>query len=273
LAGGRYFEHEYAAQTGVSGDVAVSDFLTTLAQNALGLATTVQPRLASRFENNISEEAGEIETMTSRPTLVENSSPQMQVPQFIHHEEQRDTLPLQQQDRVLHEPTSERMLTHETTHEVTRELEAPRLVSPITQTQVINNVSVVKPSLTRKPEIPRLELPTLHELREKENLHHSSTLERSSKTTETLVKENRVSVIEQELVKPQFPETPLLRLAPTPTLFKPEVTPAQVPTPTVQVTIGRLEIRTPPQQKTVQQPSRPTGVMSLEEYRSKRGLQ
>jgi hypothetical protein len=241
----------------------MSDFLTTLAQTTLGAATTVQPRLASRFENVASEGVSEVETTHSSRT--ETPQPAKPVPQFSRQYEEKNTNT--QRENSFH-PTSPLQVTHE----VIRETQSPLLIAP-TQARVLPNH--LPPRDVEPLGDAKLEHHTVtHELREKETVQHlySQLVKQcSEKMTETLTKEKLLPVVQQESVRLELPEMPILQPPPTPALFKPETSAVQTQR-AVQVTIGRLEIRTPPQQKTVQQSKKVTGVMSLEEYRSKRGL-
>ncbi len=231
----------------------MSDFLTTLAQTALGSATVVQPRLASRFESS-SAGINEIEvTADSRPAHAQQHSPEIQAPLIKQGKEQKEIPQIISKAEPLEQATFEK----------SRDVDSPLSVAPVETRVITNNLALARESQNLTP--TKTEQQTVYEPREKETIHLHST--------ETVAKEKLLPVIQQEMVNLEFPETPMLQAAPTPALFKPEVPPTQTSTATVQVTIGRLEIRTPPQQKTLQATKKPTGVMSLEEYRSKRGLQ
>jgi hypothetical protein len=231
----------------------MSDFFTTLAQTALGSAPVVQPRLASRFETS-STGMDEIEITTdSRPAQAQQHSPEIPEPLINQGKEQTEIPQIPRNVEPLEQATFDEA----------RDLRSPLLVAPVETRAITNYLALIQESKNFAPTKPGQQ--PLSEIREKEMIHLHAP--------ETVMKEKALPVVQQETVKLELPEMPILQAAPTPPLFKPEMPPTQTPSATVQVTIGRLEIRTPPQQKTVTQASKPTGVMSLEEYRKKRGLQ
>jgi hypothetical protein len=249
----------------------MSDFFTSLAQTALGSASLVQPRLASRFESASTNEMDSAEVMTdSSPSDIKIVQAEQHTSPISQRQEEREAITFSQSRDSLafREPISKHLVEHETGQNViTRDLHPSPILASSKHFQAIeqDSPSTQAPALHQSGETKILSPLTRLETREKEIL-------RVYNHTETVTKEK---LLQQEKINLELPEIPLLQPV-TPAILKLETKATQTPTPTVQVTIGRLEIRTPPQQKTVQQvsqASKPTGVMSLEEYRRKRGLE
>ncbi len=194
----------------------MNDFLTTLAQTALDSSVSVQPRLASRFENTASEGMNELETMTdSSPSHAEKSRTTTQALRFSHQDQETETPQPTQADNALREPVFERLIEQDSRHDVAGEPNSPLLVHPITQTRTSNNFSTTEKPLISEREVTKLESPTvIHELREKEIVHHvhSSLSKHNSETiTETLTKEKLLPVVQREMINLKLPETPMLQ--------------------------------------------------------------
>ncbi|MGL4611896.1 MAG: hypothetical protein ACRCYY_19830 [Trueperaceae bacterium] len=266
----------------------MSNFLTLLANTALaqaglGSPAFVQPRLASRFEAAATDEVNDTEVIMNptpsqlRTLPLKILPPEGRIPPALHHQEEREaTESPQPRDNLSREPITEHLVELETNRDVITP-SIPSLPSldslPHLQSWVQNlpftQAPVTKQFQLTQPQSP----PVMHELREKENLGEVHTRHHTQTRLEAVTREKLLPVIQREMVNLELPDTPLLQPVTPPTLLKPEVKAMQPQTPTVQVTIGRLEIRATPQQKTVQQLNKPTGVMSLEEYRRKRGLE
>lgn len=264
----------------------MSDFLTllantALAQTALGSAMVVQPRLASRFEGVRASEMNDVEMTDSSPSPLETLPPARHLlPVSQPREDHRETSSPPARDKLaVQRPNiSEHSLEYETNHPVTRDNHSPSFFKTSINTRVVEQNLLPQTPVAIQADRAKTQSPlTLTEPREKEIekeiLREVHSQNSPQKTLETVTKEKLSPVVQREVSKLELPETPLLQPALAPSVLKPEVTATPTPTPTVQVTIGRLEIRTPPQQKTVLQASKPTGVMSLEDYRRKRGLE
>lgn len=245
----------------------MSDFFASLAQTALGSARVVQPRLASRFES-VADGANDIEMTASSPAYVKPLPLERHDLLSSRHRKERAEIPSLpvQTNLAFQKPSTEHLIEHETNTMIARDTQSSPLLASPTQPRVLEqDLLPTRPVIIQDDRAKTQSPLTLTEPQEKETLHtHHHTLE-------TVTRENLLPVVQREVSNLEIPETPLLQTALAPSVLKPEVTTAQ--TPTVQVTIGRLEIRTPPQQKTVPQANKPTGVMSLEDYRRKRGLE
>ncbi len=231
---------------------------------------TRSPQTRVFFENDSSHKASPATT----PDQTDTSSSILEKVVEIHHQASESQEPLLQQ------------------------AEEPLLVPPSPTTKIINNFitskemptntpSVVNNFITSAPSetslakaedtqqvqvLPEQPVSNPKEL-VKEVHHHFQEVKEVSKVDPSQVsskKTNEVTITpltpNLELINP-----PLLQpVSPPPLPHKPEVIMAPTP-PTIQVTIGRIDIRATPPKNPVQQKSKaPSGIMTLEDYLKRR---